>query len=479
MAGLKNLKGQSILEYFITYSWAIAIIVVVLTIIYVVFFAYQLLVQLNCNFVMSFNCENGAIVSNSMGTRMLLLASNMQQYPVAGVNVIVNMTGVQSWKGPCSPGYVLPGGLLVCDLSMSNTLTVGNSVYAQLVLTEYTCTNANEIVCAQGSLQHIQGSFQSRVLSAYNFAPFSITLAPSANAVNADGTRDQLTATATFLSYPLQGAGIGFTKSQSFPTMSPMLTDTDSSGKAMSYISSLRTGVVTVNAIFLGYSASTVIRFVKAASLSGSGSSVMQTATSTTSGASATSIQCSFQNPVQAGDMVVVGVGIADPASPATAQTPTDTAGDSFTSITSHGYSSAAGSTSAASWYAIATSTSPDMVTVNYQQGPAGIFCYELTPPYSTGDIASSTGGGPGYSATVGSYTPPAGSTVIAVVAAVIGSSGGITPGAGYTQVDYQQPVTTDSEYMLNSGGSTESPFTLTSSQTPPWSEVSVAIPPN
>jgi hypothetical protein len=478
MAGLRNLKAQSVLEYFITYSWAIAIILVVLTVIYAVFFASQLFVQLSCNFDMYFGCENGAVVSNALGTSVLLLASNAQQYPVAGANVIVNISGVGPVQGPCKPGYVLPGGLLVCEVSMSNRLAVGSTVNAELLLSEYTCADVNQSVCAQGTLQHIEGTFQSRVLPSFNFTPFTISLVPSSNSVDADGTRDLLTATATFLGYPLRGASVNFSESQAFPNMGPVLINTNADGKALSYISSLRTGVVTVNAIFLGYTANTVISFVKSASPTG-GSSIMQTATSSTSSASSTSLQCSFQQAVRQGDLIVVGMAIADPASQAIIQTLSDSDSYQFASIASQSYSSPQGATSAKSWYAKATSTSAETITVSYSKGPAGLFCYELTPPYSTGGITSSTGGGQSLAASVAQYTPSAGSSVIAVVGAVIGGSGGITPGSGYTQSDYQQPVSTDSEYQLGSSGSTASQFTLTSSQTPPWSEVSVAIPPS
>ncbi len=63
------------------------------------------------------------------------------------------------------------------------------------------------------------------------------------------------------LGYPITGATVNFTANQSFVSIKPNPTTTDSNGNAFSYASSTQTGNVKITAAFAGSSANVIINF--------------------------------------------------------------------------------------------------------------------------------------------------------------------------------------------------------------------------
>ena len=106
---------------------------------------------------------------------------------------------------------------------------------------------------------HVQAQLSS--------VPAAIYLTAQNSTEAANGAQDPLTATVSLFGYPYQGASIKFTESQTFPTISPVLVNTDINGHAQSYISSMTKGNVTVYASFSGYNTSTVVDFVSPLSI--------------------------------------------------------------------------------------------------------------------------------------------------------------------------------------------------------------------
>ncbi|MDE1870526.1 MAG: hypothetical protein KGH71_06165, partial [Candidatus Micrarchaeota archaeon] len=72
---------------------------------------------------------------------------------------------------------------------------------------------------------------------------------------------DKLTASVRLLGTPLLGATVNFTSNSSNAPLSPLITTTDGSGNAASYISSSATGNVLVTASFANQIANAVISF--------------------------------------------------------------------------------------------------------------------------------------------------------------------------------------------------------------------------
>ena len=116
------MKAQSAMEFLTTYGWAIIILVVVLAFIVFLLSSLNSAVPNTCIFNSGFSCSDFLIESNSISTSVLLLLSNTAKYPIESATVSANISTLGQIVAHCSPGYILPGGDLICIGTTSNTL---------------------------------------------------------------------------------------------------------------------------------------------------------------------------------------------------------------------------------------------------------------------------------------------------------------------------------------------------------------------
>src|SRR5574337_881936 len=113
-------KAQSAMEYLVTYGWAILIIAIVVSLLYLYVIVPSTVVPSSCSFVSGAYCNN-IIVGTNLQTHVTKLAvflTNTQQYPLANPALVVRTGSINSTPYACSPTFVLAGGSVVCTVTL-------------------------------------------------------------------------------------------------------------------------------------------------------------------------------------------------------------------------------------------------------------------------------------------------------------------------------------------------------------------------
>ncbi len=260
-------KAQSAIEYMTTYGWAIIIISLVVVILFVYTAAPQAIVINTCNFVDGAYCNDMIVATNAIThvTSVGLFLTNIQQYPLKNPELFVSINRVNTTQSKCSPNFVLAGGSILCTVILPVNSTIGeflsgtiylNATYCGLSTKSYASTHN----CSTGVQQTYIGSFAGHTQPLVSTKSF-ITLTATNYTQAANGNPDQLTATVKLLGYPLKGATVNFTTSNSVYSISSNPSATNAAGSALSSISGSIPGNTVVSAMYAGISNNIAITF--------------------------------------------------------------------------------------------------------------------------------------------------------------------------------------------------------------------------
>ncbi len=72
----------------------------------------------SCTFALGINCQDFVLTSNSTSTEFAMLGTNMQEYPVTGLSMVVGLNG-QFTTAQCTTGKIRPGQPFVCFAQLS------------------------------------------------------------------------------------------------------------------------------------------------------------------------------------------------------------------------------------------------------------------------------------------------------------------------------------------------------------------------
>ncbi|MGC9037849.1 MAG: InlB B-repeat-containing protein, partial [Candidatus Micrarchaeia archaeon] len=215
------------------------------------------IVPSSCGFSYGVACPDLVFGSNSTSSKVVLLLTNTQQYPVLNPILYINSTYIGNIRAACSPSFVLPGGAIICNISIPNkAISMGTLVNGKLYLQAKLCPSWNASSCSSAQPQTYAGSFVTHAAPLLQSTPVSLSLYAENTSQVATGALDKLVATVEILGYPLTGATINFTIVQSQNgqqvKLQPSMTTSSSNGEAISYISSTSPGIVDVVASFAG-----------------------------------------------------------------------------------------------------------------------------------------------------------------------------------------------------------------------------------
>ncbi len=272
----KKGKGQSALEYLITYGWAILIIAVVVSLLYFFVAVPSSVVPNSCSFTSGVDCQDMEFGSNSINSSVSILLNNKEDYAIKDPKLTVNYSNV-NYTSSCYPNYVLPGGSIVCIVKGLKYSPINNYVHGSLYLNSSDCSLAqNSTSCANAPKQLDLGTFAAH--TALVVKP-NVSIKLTAESQSPDynnnwpdnGSSDELVANVSFLGYPLSGSTVNFSvvsSSNTTPTISPKYSSTNSKGVAISYISDTGLSKVIVNASFGNYTSNQVtVNFTKVTGL--------------------------------------------------------------------------------------------------------------------------------------------------------------------------------------------------------------------
>jgi hypothetical protein len=254
-------KGQAALEFFSTYGIAIVIIVIVAVVIYIALTIAQATPQNQCSFSGYVACKDLVFGSNAIASRFIFLFSNMQEYPIENTQATINITGVGTFgSGPCSPGFILPGGVAECVINLTQPLSAGQLASGNISLSATVCTQLSQ-QCGSPLSQSYGATFTAHVSPLIPSPGCSLSLS-AANATQPDsGTGDLLTANVEILNYPIAGETVNFTANSLGVSISPQYANTNSNGTVQSYASSRSAASALITAASGGCAGSATINF--------------------------------------------------------------------------------------------------------------------------------------------------------------------------------------------------------------------------
>lgn len=255
--------GQTSIEYLATYGWALLIITVAVSLLYILILAPSISAPVLCTFNSGATCHDIVLGSNSVAAVTALVISNSQPYPISNPTFVINSNGQGNVTGTCSPSFVLPGGSMVCSATLPSAYSQGAYVTSAIYVKAKVCATGTSVsTCGGGTTQTLSGSASTHVQQPLTYPLITISLAVQNSTQGANGALDPLTVTVMLSGHPYEGASVNLTENQSFPQISSLKVNTDSNGNAVSYISSQTAGTVLVYANFSGFSANVPVSFV-------------------------------------------------------------------------------------------------------------------------------------------------------------------------------------------------------------------------
>ncbi|MDE1846070.1 MAG: hypothetical protein KGH53_02210 [Candidatus Micrarchaeota archaeon] len=260
--GNSQIKIQSATEYLLTYGWAFLIIAIAAASLYLFVFAPSTLTASTCTFTSGVYCQDLVLGSSSTLSKMAMLLTNSNPYPILNPKMTLNLTGVAPILGTCIPNFILPGGAIICNATIIPAISQSALASGRFILSYTPCPGGNVIQCQSNPKQSYTGSFNTHASPLLSQTTISITLTPqNTSQVAISSSLDKLTANVRLLGTPLSGATVNFTSNSINAPINPLVTTTDGLGNASSYISSSATGNVLISASFANQIANSIISF--------------------------------------------------------------------------------------------------------------------------------------------------------------------------------------------------------------------------
>ena len=268
-------KGQSALEYLVTYGWALLLVAIVASLLYLYVLAPSAIVPSQCSFASGMQCKDLILGMNytTHAAELAIYATNSQPYPIEKPVLYININGVNTTAVQCKPNYVLAGGSIICEVPLSQKVSFNQLVTGSLYINALYCglTGANTPAsCTTSPTEVYSGSFnahvQPMVSTSSTITLFAVNTTHPGNPAN--NAKDPLMADVKLLGYQLAGATVNFTATFANGTdavppysMSSQYATTSTAGIAQDNIWGTTIGNVIVKATYAGLNASINITF--------------------------------------------------------------------------------------------------------------------------------------------------------------------------------------------------------------------------
>ncbi|MGI0100436.1 MAG: Ig-like domain-containing protein [Candidatus Micrarchaeaceae archaeon] len=280
------MHAQSAMDYMMTYGWAILIIAIVIVFLFVYIGVPYNVVPTSCNFVSGIKCSAVTISSanNGKSTNINLLVINSIGGAMLNPTIHSRINGANSTEFGCFPDFVLPGGTIVCLLTLPLKSSNGEFISGALYLNATVCalTSATSVSTCGTKINNIYvGNFSGDVEQSSKATTVAFFF-NAANYTQLVGHSDQLEAIIELSGSPLPGATVNFTISNSIYSLAPRTALTGSSGTALTAVSGRVPGSVVVTAYYAGVSNSLTIDFVNKVTTSTTTTTTTSSSTTTT-----------------------------------------------------------------------------------------------------------------------------------------------------------------------------------------------------
>ncbi|MEM0086703.1 MAG: hypothetical protein QXU16_00305, partial [Candidatus Micrarchaeaceae archaeon] len=133
-------KGQSTIEYMLTYSWALIIIAIIVSILVLLIYVPSIIAPPVCSFVSGAYCQDMVFGSNSVSSSVALFLTNTQSYPVIDPSITINVSSIGQLQGTCKPNLVAAGGAIICNVTVpQRAIAYGTLESGKLYLSAVPC----------------------------------------------------------------------------------------------------------------------------------------------------------------------------------------------------------------------------------------------------------------------------------------------------------------------------------------------------
>ena len=160
-------KEQSAFEFITTYGWAILILAVVITLLYYFIGIPSTSVPNKCQFLFGSNCQGIIATSLASSTKMTLVITNAQSYPIFNPLIKVATDSYGNLSAACLPSNALvnPGSEIICNVTIPQKISPGTTITGTIYLNITACPSGNIKNCQPEQLQTYKGNIITRVTS--------------------------------------------------------------------------------------------------------------------------------------------------------------------------------------------------------------------------------------------------------------------------------------------------------------------------
>ncbi len=224
-------KLQSTTEFLSVY----VVVLIIISLVFVfLFFSSppQRIIPTMCTFTYGVQCDNIVFGQSNSLPSVLLILSSSQSYPVANPYVFVNYTG-ERIKGTCEPDFVLPGGSMLCNVTLSGQASGQSSLAGSLYLVDSVCPNGNAMTCTNSPKQVYRGTFSSyQTAFSANQPVISLSIATYPLPQTNSSRVIQLVSNAKLKGRNVIGATVSMSANSIAATLVPIDANTDANGDA-------------------------------------------------------------------------------------------------------------------------------------------------------------------------------------------------------------------------------------------------------
>ncbi|MEM3791657.1 MAG: hypothetical protein QXL16_02945 [Candidatus Micrarchaeaceae archaeon] len=136
MVGMGSRKAQSSIEYLFVFSFSLAIIAIVGSLL---INSASSIAPSICNFDQYMYCADAELVTNSTSSVFVILGSNMYEYPFSSLSLSL-ASGSYFGSSSCFPKNVEPGGDFVCIVKLNKQVPIGAYFSGKLNMHAKACT---------------------------------------------------------------------------------------------------------------------------------------------------------------------------------------------------------------------------------------------------------------------------------------------------------------------------------------------------
>ena len=207
-------KEQSAFEFITTYGWAILILAVVITLLYYFIGIPSTSVPNKCQFLFGSNCQGIIATSLASSTKMTLVITNAQSYPIFNPLIKVATDSYGNLSAACLPSNALvnPGSEIICNVTIPQKISPGTTITGTIYLNITACPSGNIKNCQPEQLQTYKGNIITRVTSQSSNIHLTSTstssTSTSSTSTSSTSTSSTSTTTSTSTSTSTIGCGI-------------------------------------------------------------------------------------------------------------------------------------------------------------------------------------------------------------------------------------------------------------------------------